>query len=275
MRNNQTLSVIENSSSERNKEIMPKLILHNDLSILTNLEKCNYIHLLCQSMGLNVMTQPFKLLKLPNKGKYVEQLYMTKDGTEQLRKVHGVSIVKLERELIGDIYMVTAYAEMTNGKKDASTGAVAIKGLNGDALANAYMKAETKSKRRATLSICGLGMLDESEIDTIKDAQIIDFNYAKSKQLDAPINDKPLDKTALQKALTDIENATNMDDLQYIFSQAYKYYRNAANSAAMNLLVSAKDDKKRELEGLTVETLVDSLITEVTPEQTEVSHEVV
>ena len=35
------------------------------------------------------------------------------------------------------------------------------------ALANAIMKTETKAKRRATLSICGLGFLDESEIETI------------------------------------------------------------------------------------------------------------
>ena len=38
-----------------------------------------------------------------------------------------------------------------------------------NALANAIMKAETKAKRRVTLSICGLGMLDETELETIKD----------------------------------------------------------------------------------------------------------
>lgn len=37
----------------------------------------------------------------------------------------------------------------------------------GDARANAIMKAITKAKRRATLSLCGLGMLDETEIETI------------------------------------------------------------------------------------------------------------
>ena len=33
------------------------------------------------------------------------------------------------------------------------------------------MKAETKSKRRVTLRLCGLGMLDESEVETIPNAQ--------------------------------------------------------------------------------------------------------
>ncbi|EOV0478051.1 hypothetical protein ACOIM4_001927, partial [Campylobacter coli] len=45
------------------------------------------------------------------------------------------------------------------------TGALNIKNLGGDNLANAIMKAITKAKRRVTLSICGLGMLDESELD--------------------------------------------------------------------------------------------------------------
>ena len=42
-------------------------------------------------------------------------------------------------------------------------GVVSIAGLKGEALANAMMKAETKAKRRATLSICGLGWMDEVE----------------------------------------------------------------------------------------------------------------
>ena len=46
-------------------------------------------------------------------------------------------------------------------------GAVSTAGLKGEALANSMMKATTKSKRRVTLSICGLGMLDETEIDSI------------------------------------------------------------------------------------------------------------
>ena len=43
-----------------------------------------------------------------------------------------------------------------------------------EAKANAMMKAETKAKRRVTLSICGLGMLDESEFDTIRNTRPIE-----------------------------------------------------------------------------------------------------
>jgi hypothetical protein len=59
------------------------------------------------------------------------------------------------------------YVRAVKGRTDAAKGAVNISGLKGEALANALMKAETKAKRRATLSICGLGFLDETEVEDI------------------------------------------------------------------------------------------------------------
>ncbi|MEK9723282.1 MAG: hypothetical protein VW405_07335 [Rhodospirillaceae bacterium] len=72
-----------------------------------------------------------------------------------------------------DVFVVTAIAADKTGRTDAATGAVAIGNLTGESLANALMKAETKAKRRVTLSLCGLGMLDESEVETIPDAQVV------------------------------------------------------------------------------------------------------
>jgi len=51
------------------------------------------------------------------------------------------------------------------------------------------MKCETKAKRRATLSICGLGMLDESELETIPGAVVFDkekYVADKVESLKAP-----------------------------------------------------------------------------------------
>ena len=67
--------------------------------------------------------------------------------------------------------MVTARATTPDDRTDEAIGAVPLAGLRGEALANAFMKAETKSKRRVTLSICGLGFTDESEVDSIPGAQ--------------------------------------------------------------------------------------------------------
>jgi len=71
------------------------------------------------------------------------------------------------RERLGDIYIVTARAKDRTGREDESTGAVPLGNLKGDALCNALMKGETKAKRRVTLSIAGLGWLDETELETI------------------------------------------------------------------------------------------------------------
>jgi hypothetical protein len=80
-----------------------------------------------------------------------------------------VSVQITSREHINDLYIVTARASLPDGRCDEEIGAVPIKGLSGDALANALMKASTKAKRRVTLSICGLGFLDESELETIQE----------------------------------------------------------------------------------------------------------
>src|ERR1039458_8907681 len=134
-------------------------LIRGDLSALKPEERLSYYNQTCQSLGLNPLTQPFAYITLNGK----LTLYAKRDATEQLRKINGVSITKLEKEFRDDLYIVTAYACDNTGRTDVSTGAVQIAGLKGEASANAIMKAETKAKRRVTLSICGLGMLDETE----------------------------------------------------------------------------------------------------------------
>ena len=141
------------------------VLLNGDLSKLTTEQRVSYYNHVCETLGLNPLTQPFAYLSLS--GKTV--LYARKDATEQLRNIHNISIdpKAFTREVIEGVYVVTAPASMPNGRTDVSTGAVAIEGVKGEARANAMMKAETKAKRRVTLSICGLGLLDETEIDSI------------------------------------------------------------------------------------------------------------
>jgi hypothetical protein len=143
--------------------IINNIVLKGDISGLKPEDKIRYYHLFCQKLNLNPATQPFQILNLQGK----EKLYATKDCTEQLRKINGVSIIDMTSELKNNIYIVTVKAVDKEGKTDISTGAVDISNQKGDRLANSIMKAETKAKRRVTLSICGLGVLDESEIDSI------------------------------------------------------------------------------------------------------------
>ncbi len=141
-------------------------LVEGDLSKLSTEDRITYYTRMCDSVGLNPTTKPFEYLKL--NGKLV--LYARKDCTDQLRSLRNVSISIVARENVGDVYVVTARATLADGRTDESTGAVACGGLKGDNLANALMKAETKAKRRVTLSICGLGLLDESEVETVTGA---------------------------------------------------------------------------------------------------------
>ena len=142
--------------------IVETVLVGGDLSKLSSTQRTSYYKAVCDSVGLNPLTKPFDYITLNGR----LTLYARKDATDQLRAMHNVSIVKLERERLEGIYTVTAYASR-DGRQDSSIGAVNIEGVKGDALANALMKAETKAKRRVTLSICGLGMLDETELETI------------------------------------------------------------------------------------------------------------
>lgn len=137
--------------------------MYGDLSKLSDKDKLEHYKRVCESVGLNPLTSPLQYI--PLNGKLV--LYASKNTTEQLRATHNVSVVITSREKLADIYVVTARATMPSGRCDESIGSVNITGLKGDALANALMKAETKAKRRVTLSICSLGMLDETEVETI------------------------------------------------------------------------------------------------------------
>lgn len=150
--------------------VVEQVLLSGDLRRLSPAQKVSYYNRVCESVGLNPLTQPFAYLVLNGK----EILYARKECTEQLRRQHTVSITIPARELLEDVYVVTARASLPSGRTDESIGAVAIAGLKGEARANALMKAETKAKRRVTLAICGLGLLDESEVESIDASYTVD-----------------------------------------------------------------------------------------------------
>lgn len=147
--------------------IVAQVLLGGDLEKLNDAQRVAYATRICETLGLNALTQPFAFIRL--NGKLV--MYAKKDATEQLRKLHGVSITAVTSQRVDDVFVVTANAQDRTGRTDASTGAVAVGSLKGEALANALMKAETKAKRRVTLSICGLGILDETEVEPVREPE--------------------------------------------------------------------------------------------------------
>jgi hypothetical protein len=142
-------------------EAIEQTLVGGDLSRLTPTQRVSYYNQVCRSLDLNPLTKPFAYINL--NGKLV--LYALKDCTEQLRSKRSISVQIVAREVVEDCYVVTARASMSTGRQDESIGAVPIANLKGESRANAFMKAETKAKRRVTLSICGLGILDETDVE--------------------------------------------------------------------------------------------------------------
>lgn len=143
--------------------ILDAVITKGDLAKLSSEERVRYYGEVCHSLGLNPLTKPFEYITLNNK----LTLYALRNCTDQLRTIHGVSVDDLAESERDGVFIVTAKVRNKDGRTDIAKGAVAIANLKGDVLANAMMKAETKAKRRATLSLCGLGFLDETEVADI------------------------------------------------------------------------------------------------------------
>jgi len=211
---------------------LEKVIVQGRLEHLTPKERLLYYKTLCESLGLNPLTRPFEYLLLDGK----LTLYARRDATDQLRRLHQVSITIVSRERLDDIYVVTARATTPDGRTDEAIGAVSLlkkemvwdpeqynpktgkKGtyvwtgkmlpLVADELANAIMRAETKAKRRVALSIVGLGILDESELDTVPQAQRVSIDDAAAEVVEPqqlepsqPSNETTIVETVAQEPL--------------------------------------------------------------------------
>lgn len=182
-------------------EAIEKVLILGDLASLTPQDRVDYYKRVCTSLGLNPLTMPFSyiLFREYDGGTAKLSLYANKSCTEQLRKIHGVSVVPpLRRSRTADIVTVEADVRDKSGRTDSASGSVPLYKIkdgrridfDGKDLCNAEMKCETKAKRRATLSICGLAFLDESELDTMEivggvtpDGRIYQYQNAAKPEL--------------------------------------------------------------------------------------------
>lgn len=155
-------------SEAREGNLMEDVIIKGDLSKLSPEERAHYYTEVCKSLGLNPLTKPFEYIVLNGK----LTLYATRACTDQLRSLRKVSVIDLVSVERDGVMVSTVKVQDGEGRTDMATAAVTLGSLKGDNLCNAIMKCETKAKRRATLSICGLGLLDELEMETIPASSI-------------------------------------------------------------------------------------------------------
>jgi len=203
--------------------VIESVVIGGDLSKLSPAERVNYYKAVCDSVGLNSLTRPFEYITLNGR----LTLYARKDATDQLRKINGVSISKPDIQYSNEWIIVSVIATDKEGRTDSDVGVVDKNDMRGN-FANSLMKAVTKAKRRVTLSICGLGFLDETEIETIPDAQPVEIDdegeiveglvYEYPEHLEVIVNSKgvryvDLDSEKLAYMLNGIIKASNKPDL--------------------------------------------------------------
>jgi len=154
---------IEQRLNDVDARVVESVVLRGDISALSNKDRAVYYARLCESLGLNPAATPFAALKLNGK----EILYATRGATDQLAAIHRINREIIDGPRVMDLAgskLVYAVCKAThpNGRVETAVATVPLADL-----ANVLMKCETKAKRRATLSILGLGMLDETELETI------------------------------------------------------------------------------------------------------------
>lgn len=171
-------------------EQLERTLIAGDLSPLAPEDRVKYYNAVCKSLALNPLTKPFDYIAFrqfdDDSSASTLQLYANKSCSEQLRKLHGVSLVQWDDKTLvkrwKDEHFL--YSEVMvrdrSGRMESGLGVVPLEKikkvsgnyqtvkLSGRELANAIMKCDTKAKRRATLAICGLAFMDESELDGVQ-----------------------------------------------------------------------------------------------------------
>lgn len=239
-------------TTQSSSELIANLVLNGDIAKMSNEMKVEYYNKLCHSLSLNPVTKPFQIISF--QGKTI--LYATKDCTDQLRKINKVSIVELNQDIKEGLCISKCKVQDKDNRYDIATGCVNIAGIKGDALANAIMKSETKSKRRATLSICGLGILDESELDTMPTYTTSDITQVTTQPERNPFKE--------------MEEAKDLETLKKLWTENKHLQKD-------NLFLGLKEKRKAELTdksitvqdilGKTEEVIPFDIPAEDTPEQ--------
>jgi hypothetical protein len=160
-------------------------LVNGDLSKLSPEQRLAYYRSRCEAAGLDPRSQPFEYITLNGK----LTLYAKKSCSDQLIANRKLSVTILRRgyDTGSGCYEVECRATYPDGQAVDDLGVVTIHGLKGEALANVIMKTATKAKRRTVLSACGLGMLDESEVESIPQARVERAPEPPRKAIEPPL----------------------------------------------------------------------------------------
>jgi len=213
--------------NETQARVIDSLVLRGDISLLNSQDRARYYIEYCQQLGLNPASNPLAILKLNGK----EVLYPTRGATDQLAAIH-----RLNREVIegpelrkfGTVELLYCKVKVTHPNGRVETALATLPGRVDD---NALMKLETKAKRRGTLSILGLGLLDETEIESIPSSA-----KEPAQQVDVRVVETPSAPSLVEKYREAVQSMSgaSMWDLAFLWNEWAKDLREEVDSEALH-----------------------------------------
>jgi hypothetical protein len=211
--------------AERNNySMVEKVVIEGDLSQLSPQERVTYYRQVCDSVGLNPLTKPFEYIRLNSK----LTLYAKRDATDQLRKIHGVSIeIKAGRS-----WRTATSLQRRPRIRKAEPMRLSERSTSPTSRAryraNAMMKAETKAKRRVTLSIAGMGFLDETEISSIAGADSVLVDQ-ETGEIKGKITGDTIDQAKVFKAVSWFKEIIDVDKIEVYHEKVKEAWERLSN----------------------------------------------
>lgn len=245
---------------------LEQILINGNLSALSVEQRESYVKQLCEALSLNILLRPFDYLITREKGVEKVALYANKSCSEQLARLHGISLEILDQRIDNHLCITTIKGIDKTGRINTDIGVVPVSKADGtwrsepdgrkkfipngkfiplspDEMANARMKSVTKGKRRVVLSLGGLGMLDESEIETMRDVTHLSEIPVETIRPALTRDENYLNK--LQDHLLAVEEASKIN-LKDVYREA-RLFVGEDNAHDLALLKVAKDAKVKEL----------------------------
>ena len=155
---------------------MAKLVIRHDLETLTKDELTQYLRDVSKYIGLDPDLNALDAIYMPNESGNGQSLvvYARRGTAEILRNQLGIEVDSLTSEVIDGSIVYTAKGHNTHPdtgrpwRTEIAIGSKYIKGLEGKIKDDAIMTASTRALRRLTMQFTTLGILDESEVNAVK-----------------------------------------------------------------------------------------------------------
>lgn len=143
-----------------------KFVPMYDLSQLTEQQKQDYVVALCGHLEIPPELNLVRLIWDDDGSTSRKQVaYVLKGGTDIIRANRKITTKSLANVMLGGAVVFTCTGENGEGRQEIAVGSKSIDGLQGKALDDAIMTAQTRATRRMTLQFVGGGVLDESEVN--------------------------------------------------------------------------------------------------------------